>query len=143
MKWNFKKDNRLLVYPITVLIFTCLLFFAEQLRLSFRLLILLWSIIYFVHFYHLHLLKNLQISCKQLQYLAGKFYVNKNGEWIEVVLSNNSLVSYWLLALQWKIVNAKKNHFNRTYSSLILPSSLEEFEFKKLMNALQKKQHEN
>ena len=139
MKWNFKQDNRLLFFPITVLSLTCLLFFVGQLRLSFRLLVILWSVIYLVYFYRLHLLKNLQNSCKQIQFSDNQFQIYKRGKWIDVVLASNSLISYWLLALHWKQCETDQITNPTSYYSVILPSSMSEFEFKSLLKAIQKK----
>jgi hypothetical protein len=97
---------------------------------------MLWAIIYWIYFYRLHISRNLKSSCTQIRFSDDKFQALINDRWIDVTLADNSIVSYWLLALQWKQVEKNSRYFQKKYSTLLFPSSLEETEFKDLFSLL-------
>ncbi len=139
MKWTFKKDYRLLLLPVSIVFLFITISIFGTYRISFRLLMLLWSVFFFIYFYRLHVKKNLKKSVETLRFHEDFFQVLDNGHWLKVELGSSSLISNWLLALQWNLSNENKSFFRLSYSLIIFPSSMEQREFRMLVRNLQKR----
>ncbi len=137
MKWIFKTDQRLLLFPISILLLTVGLCFVDLVFFSIKIILILWSIWFLVYFYFLHIKKSLNSSCSQLRYIDENFQILQDGEWVEVELLSNSLVSSWLLALHWHVLDSSKTFGSNSFFILVVPSSMQDSRYKQLTNCLQ------
>ncbi len=136
MEWHFKNDNRLLIFPALLLFLALFFFFNKSYQQAFRIIVLAWALFFCGYFYLLHVKKFLGSSVHKLRFHQDNFQILDNKQWLTVELANSSLISSWLLALQWKVTNEEKPFFRKSYSLVVRPGSMEDSEFRGLMRIL-------
>ncbi len=155
MEWLITPNKRLLFWPgALVMVLNSLVFFS-QIHFVSQLLVLIVTLIWAYSYSRKNILLVAKNAVMAIRYLNGEFTIgvrssHKNNaaknlplKWIKVEPVSGSLVSYWLVALKWKMrlrIVAKKRSAQgmkaKYYSTIITPGMLTNNCFRDLLRTL-------
>lgn len=149
MEWHISKNNKLIIWPILIFLLINGFTWISPLHFIIQLLILIISSFWLKQFVQKNILLTANDAVIAIRFQGEDFSIRirdpiqTDNPWIKVKPVNGSLVSYWLIAVEWQPLDehGKKSlqrfwQLKKKYRSIITPDMFSNSQFRDLLRSL-------
>ncbi len=149
MEWHISPNNKLIIWPLLVFLLINGLAWFSSLHLFSQILILTVSSLWVKQFLYKNILLTASDAVIAIRFQQDNFSIRlydslkTNSPWIKVKPVNGSLVSYWLIAVEWQQLdkNGVKSAWpfwclKKKYKSILTPDMFSDDHFRDLLRTL-------